>query len=111
MKHFNIPLSEVLSRIDTDAACELLGVDCGKEVKFLLWDYTVNSDTNTITGESFYGSTKVTVKLSDIKFLLGVSVDIDVDEYGGASYCDLKTELTFRHIENTNLFNQRRPRK
>lgn len=110
--NFNNTIEEVMEKIASKFV-ELIGIDCGGDEKHLLWNYTVDFKSSTITGESFYGRGSVCVPLNTIEYICGVSVDIDVDEYGGASYADLTTEIKFHRVKNSDqlLFNRLRIRR
>lgn len=81
---------------------ELIGIKSGEETNFL-WAYTIELRPDGITGESFDGRNTVFISYSSIEEILGVTIDVDVDEYGHASYCDPDIILKYRKINDKPL--------
>lgn len=81
---------------------ELIGIKSGEETN-LLWAYTIELRPDVITGESFDGRNTVFLPYSSIEEILGITLDVDVDEYGSASYANPETIRKYRKINNKPL--------
>lgn len=97
---FNLSLLDVLSEIALKSV-EFLGVIYGDN-KALIHTDDVELKPAGIVGESYFGGESVTIPYDSIDELIGVSVGIDVDEYGSASYSDFCDEIKFRRIKDSN---------
>lgn len=107
MSNFYLSFLDCLLDIQSSQA-ELIGIKSGEEIH-LLWAYTVTVRPDGITAESFDGRDTVFVPYSSIEEILGVTLDVDVDEYGHASYCDPDTILKYRKVKDNPLkFNRLR---
>jgi hypothetical protein len=101
MNNFNLSFLDCLLGIQSSTA-ELIGIKSGEETN-LLWAYTIELKPDGITGESFGGRDTVFLSYSSIEEMLGVELDVDVDEYGSASYADLETILIYRKVKDKPL--------
>lgn len=100
MNNFNLSFLDCLLDIQSSTA-ELIGIKSGEENN-LLWAYTIEPKPDGITGESFGGRDTVFLSYSSIEEILGVELDVDVDEYGSASY-DLETIRIYRKVKDKPL--------
>ena len=91
-----LTLLDVLSEMK--ASCtELIGFRTDEENN-LFWPKDLKLLPDGIEGDCFDGRTHKSFSYDSINEVCGVIMDVDVDEYCSASYCDFDEILRFKRI-------------
>ena len=91
-----LTLQDVLSEIKASCA-ELIGFSTDEGTD-LFWPEDIKLSSDRIEGDCFDGCTHKSFSYDSINEVHGVIMDVDVDEYGSASYCDFAKIISFNRI-------------